>query len=91
MHFVTIALLLHLLRLTCLLIHNEWSLHDFDTILVSGPNMASIVVKLISANFPKLECENSIPLPFTLPPNLCARHKNENVIKGAVKNQITSW
>ena len=45
MHFVTIALLLHFVRLTCLLIHNEETLHDFNTILVSGPNMASIVVK----------------------------------------------
>ena len=45
MHFVTVALLLFFVRLTCLLIDNEWTLHDFDTILVSGLNMASIVVK----------------------------------------------
>jgi len=45
MHFVTTALVLHLLKFSYLLTDDEWTLHDFNTILVSEPNMACIVVK----------------------------------------------
>jgi len=84
MHFVTTALVLHLLKFSYLLTDDEWTLHDFNIILVSEPNMACIVVKWISAHFPKFKCENSTPLPvFVVSKVMCKtqirkRHKRSS-------------